>query len=455
MATESQFQERSHFDHSSPPASIHGARGDAVDGPSDAPGRGSDEASSVDHVHEKTPPVVPLTKKEKVKRHCGQFKWWYLGAAVVIAIILLPLLFTKIIPAITQDIVDAQKLPIIGGTFQALSPTELSVTLETQLDTPLPADLDPTTLFVYNKETPVYSPFMNVTLPKLHVNHKTPVMVTNQTVTVTNETELVKFFDKIFDLPEAELSVKGKPTIHLGALKMSANIHKTIKAGALNYLHGFGITTLRLIFPPREDGVNIKGTLNLPNAGVLTLGLGNLTLDLFSGDIRLGFVNIYNVVLPPGNNSCPFEGELFLNELLPNIGPILDSQAGPLAEGNIELRATGNSTMVNGVHIGYVEKVLNKKKLIASMPVITLLGDIISSFSANGEASLTDLLGDTLGNSTFIEGLLNNFNTTLHTNGTGLSSKIGRSAPYGSRTIKAPATKSLLKMGLKLALAKL
>lgn len=451
----SKFQETSHFEHNSPPASIHGVGGDATEGPSNAPERNSDDASLVGHVQEKTAPGVPLTKKQKVKRHCGRFRWWYLGAGLILLIILLPLLFTEIIPAITQAIVDSQELPIIGGTFQALTPTSLSVTLETQLDTPLPADLDPTTLYVYNKDTPDYSPFLNITLPKLHVNHKTPVMVLNQTVSVTNETELVKWLNQVFDLSKVNLSVKGKSRVHLGALKMTANIAKTIEAGALNYLEGFGITSLRLIFPPKEDGHNIKGSLNLPNAGVLTLGLGNLTLDLYSGDINLGFVNLYDVVLPPGNNSVSFDGQLYLKELVPNLGAILDSQSGPLADGNIELRATGNATMVNGVHIGYVEKVLNNKKLVATVPVIKLVSDVISSFSASGEASLSDLLADTVGNSTFIEGLLENFNTTLNAHGTKVpAKKLGRST-HGSRTIKAPATKSLLKMGLKLALAKL
>ncbi|KAI0455643.1 hypothetical protein F5B21DRAFT_471098 [Xylaria acuta] len=451
----SKFQEQSHFEDNSPPASVHGARGDAGTETSNAPGRNSDETSSIDHVQEKAAAAVPLTKRQKVKRHCGRFKWWYLGVGLIILIILLPLTFTKIIPAITQDIVDNQKLPIIGGTFQALSPTELSVTLETQLDTPLAADLDPTTLFVYNKDTPDYSPFINVTLPKLHVNHKTPVVVTNQTVKVTNETELIKWFDQVFDLPKVELSVKGKTTVHLGALKMTANIGKTIEAGALNHLEGFGITSLRLIYPPLEDGTNIKGTLNLPNAGVLTLGLGNLTLDLYSGDIKLGFVDIYEVVLPPGNNTRNYEGQLYLKELVPNLGAILDSQSTPLADGNIELRARGNATMVNGVHIGYVEQVLNNKTLVATVPVIKLLSDVIGSFSSSGNASLSDLLGDTFGNSTFIEGLLDHWNSTMSTNSTGSPLKFGRSSPYGSRTIKAPATKSLLKMGLKMALAKL
>lgn len=192
--------------------------------------------------------------------------------------------------------------------------------------------------------------------------------------------------------------------------------------------------------------------MNLPNAGVLTLGLGNLTLNLFSGDIKLGFVNVYDVVLPPGNNTRNYEGQLYLKELVPNLGGILDSQSAPLADGNIELKARGNATMVNGMHISYVEQVLNNKTLVATVPVISLLSDVIGSFSASGNASLADLLGDTIGNSTFIEGLLSHWNATTSMNSTKLPLKIGR---HESRTIKAPATKSLLKMGLKMALAKL
>ncbi|KAI0395313.1 hypothetical protein F5Y17DRAFT_203434 [Xylariaceae sp. FL0594] len=458
----SKFQEQSHFEHNSPPPSVRGAGGIAGEGPSnglDTSRPVSNDGSSVDdHVLEKPVAAVPLTKRQKVKRHCGRFKWWYLGVALVILIILLPLIFTKILPAITQSIVEHQKLPIIGGTFLALSPTTLSVTLETQLDTPLPADLDPTNLFVFNKDAPVYSPFINLTLPKQHVNHKTTVRVMNQTVTVLNQTELVRWFDHIFDDQVADISVKGKTTVHLGALHMPATIDKTIEVGALNYLKGFTITDLQLIVPPEENGNNIKGTLNLPNAGVLTLGLGNLTLDLYSGDFKLGYVNLYDVLLPPGNNSRAFDGKLNTADLLPNFGVILDSQSDALAEGNVRLRATGSSATINGVHIGYLEEVLGKKKLIADVPVFKLLGDVISGFTG-GQAggSLTNLFGDTFGNSTFIEGLLSHWNNTTPSGGSNTkSTKMARSpSRYESRTIKAPATKSLLKMGLKLALAKL
>ena len=78
----SRFQETSHFEHNTPPGSIHGAGGDADEGPT----RNSDDASSVDHVQEKPAAAVPLTKKQKVKRHCGRVKWWLPGVGLIVLI---------------------------------------------------------------------------------------------------------------------------------------------------------------------------------------------------------------------------------------------------------------------------------------------------------------------------------------------------------------------------------
>ena len=51
-----------------------------------------DDVSSIDDgVHEKEH-IVPLKKREKVKRHCMRFKWWYLGAIIIFLAILLPIL---------------------------------------------------------------------------------------------------------------------------------------------------------------------------------------------------------------------------------------------------------------------------------------------------------------------------------------------------------------------------
>lgn len=50
-----------------------------------------DSASSIDHVIDKKP-TEAITKRQKAKRHCAKFKWWYLGGLLIFLIIFLPIL---------------------------------------------------------------------------------------------------------------------------------------------------------------------------------------------------------------------------------------------------------------------------------------------------------------------------------------------------------------------------
>ncbi|KAF4463118.1 hypothetical protein FALBO_10059 [Fusarium albosuccineum] len=370
-----------------------------------APDAQSDNASSDDHVRDKK--AAPgLTKRQKAKQHFGRFKWWYLLGLVIFLAILLPILFKVIVPAIIQSLLNGQKLPINGGALQALSPTHVNMSLQTSLDTPLGVKLDPLDLYLYNKDTETYSPFLKLHLPEQHVKHKTDIIVSNQTLSVVNETELMIWFNKFFDEPEVKLSLKGEPKIHLGTLKYDPSLDKTIEVPSLNYLNGFSLRDMDFMLKSTDTKYNVKGNLNIPNSGVLTLGLGNLTFNLMSGETRLGLVNLYDVQLRPGNNSLPFDGNFFFDELVPNLSEVLDSQKGPLSKGYIELTATGNSTVVNGEHIKYAEGVLNKKHIKLAVPVITLLGDVVGGLLGADQGSLLDIFGGAIGNSTLFEHLL-------------------------------------------------
>lgn len=90
----SAFQEdRSHFEPETPRASAHGAGGAASAPAADtAAARDGDTTSVDDHVQEKAAVAAPLTKRQKFGRHCGRFKWWYLGAFIIFLIIFLPIL---------------------------------------------------------------------------------------------------------------------------------------------------------------------------------------------------------------------------------------------------------------------------------------------------------------------------------------------------------------------------
>lgn len=86
-------------DGPSAPPSVHGAKG-AEKAASrehkpgtflDGPGR-DDDVSSDDHVQDKVPPAATLTKKQKFKRHCGRFRWWYVAGIIIFLAIILPIL---------------------------------------------------------------------------------------------------------------------------------------------------------------------------------------------------------------------------------------------------------------------------------------------------------------------------------------------------------------------------
>ncbi|UNI15419.1 hypothetical protein JDV02_001954 [Purpureocillium takamizusanense] len=423
----------------------------------------ADDASSVDHVADAKKPKEKLTRRQKlrnqqqkVKAHCRRFWLWYLIGTIIFLAILLPIVFKVIVPAIVQAILNSQDLPVHSGALQALTPERTILSLNTSLDTPLPVNIDTLPLYLYNHDTEPYSPFVTLTLPKQRVSGDTPAIITNQTVVVANETELVRWFDRVFVQDEVELSVRADPTIHLGELTSTPHLDKTIKLPGLNNLKGFGITELTVMLPP-QDGKNIKGMLNLPNSGVLTLQLGNVTLNLLSGRIRLGEITIHNLNLPPGNNSCAFEGMLFLDTLGPNLATILADQAAPLGRGVIELNATGNATVVNGVHIPYIEKVLNTKKLTTSISVVTLLSDVLSGVVAgagNGTSSgnnLIDVLGDVLGNSTFLGHVIEHWNTTAGGGGSGGGGGSNNNAANVKRAAqRGSMVWTMLKLGMKM-----
>lgn len=322
-----------------------------------------------------------------------------------------------ILPALIQLLVGKVNLPIYGGAFIANTPNTAIVSIDTALSVPagIKAVLDPLTLYLYNKNTTHFSPFLGLGLAKTYLDGHTVVNVTNTVVTVLNQTEMESWFQDVFNNAKTALSVKGSTTVHLGALKAHVNMDKTEEIPTLNRLAGFGFETLQVVLPPDADGTNIKGTLMMPNWSPLTMGLGNLTLNILSGSILIGDARLFDVVVPPGNSTLEFRGELFLAEILQNIGPILSSQASAIKDGNIEISASGNSTIVNGQHIGYVENVLNSQQLSTEVSIIELVGQLAGGL-LSGNESLSDLgslIGGLIANLTHSAGGSTGSNSSL------------------------------------------
>ncbi|XEV07406.1 hypothetical protein FSHL1_012693 [Fusarium sambucinum] len=406
----------------------------------------SDNAPSDDQIRDEKAAAGP-TKWQKVKAHLIKFKWWYLLGIAILLAILLPLLFTVIIPAIVQNILNGQKLPINGGALQVISPDQVNMSIITSLDTPLAANLKPVDLYLYNKEVHPMASFLTLKLPNLHLNHNTDVTVVNQTMNVTDQKELLSWFNEFFDKPKVELSLEGKPEIHLGALKYHRSLKKTIEIPSLTYLDGFSLNDLDFdLQTNRTSKYNMRGHLNIPNSGVLRLGLGNLTFNVLMGETRVGLINIWDLQMWPGNNTVPFEGNFFFDELVPNLSEILDSQKVALSKGYLEFFATGNTTMANGKQIKYIEGVLNKKHIRFTFPVITLLGDVLGGLMDGDQGSLLNIFGGAVGNTTLLEHVLDHWNES---GGGGTADKVARGLFARANSGKSKSWMwSLMKLGL-------
>lgn len=111
-----------------------------------------------------------------------------------------------------------------------------------------------------------------------------------------------------------------------------------------------------------------------PKAYIATdLPQGNVTLNLKSEDLILGQATIYDVLLKPGNNTVSLKGHISIETIIDNFATIVSAQKDAILDGNIQLSASGNSTVYNGQHISYYEEILNGLTLTAQFPIIKAL----------------------------------------------------------------------------------
>ncbi|KAH9886403.1 hypothetical protein F4778DRAFT_774074 [Xylariomycetidae sp. FL2044] len=369
----------------------------------------SQEAPKIDLVHIEdvaSPPQETKRhgkRKQKLKNHCGRFWLCYLVGIIILLAIALPILFLLIVPALAQLLVDKTDLPIYGGTLKAISNDAVVIGLETALSVPagLRVRLDPFVLYLYNKDTADFSPFTSVALDDQHMSGHTAISVANETVRVENRTELYSWLNETLYGQYSRISAKGRTTAHLGALQADIKLDKTVEIPALWELKGVAIDDATFILPAEEDGTNLAGSFILPNWSELTLGLGNVTLNIWADDLLLGVATLLDVLAVPGNNTIPFRGQVFLDTVVDNIGAVLSSQADMLAEGKIGLRVGGNQTLVDGEHITYLESVLNPARIYTETTITKLLTDGFESFLQGNTTlgAITDLLGSILGGS--------------------------------------------------------
>ncbi|KAJ5106106.1 hypothetical protein N7456_002781 [Penicillium angulare] len=369
--------------------------------------------------------IRPTTydKKRQIQKHFRRFWCCYLVAGIVFLAIFLPILayscyskyskiylccitesFLVIIPAIAQRIVENTALPVYSA--EILDPKEGSVSFTLQTSLKIPAGIrvrtNPFNLSLVDRNVKSTQPYLSAYLPSYSLHGTTHMKITQNNTSILNEAEFVQTLSEAVFNEKFTLSAKGSTLGHLGALKAHITLDKDIKLDGLDKLKGFAIDSAQLVIPKEDDGTNFVGTATLPNHSVFTFALGNVTLNLQSFNLDIGQATILNAVLKPGNNTVSLRGKLYIDTLVDNISEIVSSQRESLLNGTVQLSASGNSTIYNGVHIPYYEKVLNNLTLTTQVPILEVLTGtlegLLNQSNNSTLASIVQNITEVLGN---------------------------------------------------------
>ncbi|KFY47496.1 hypothetical protein V495_01934 [Pseudogymnoascus sp. VKM F-4514 (FW-929)] len=306
-------------------------------------------------------------------------RWCYYAIGLVIFLaIILPVFFLVAFPAIAQKMVNDADLPIYSASITNPTPDSVQYSLKAGLAVPKPftVKLKPIALnLLVDQNPPNVNPYVTVNLPEQNLKGNSNITITNQTTNILDQGIFGTFLHSAVYQETFVLSASGETDAYVGKLKAHIHLDKKVELKGLNKLKGFGIESARAVLPPQADGTNLIADLQIPNASLVSFELGNVTLNIFVGGVLLGNATMYNVYLVPGENIVPARGIINLKTAIMNLPTILQSQVGALTKGNIEMSASGNSTIYNGQHIEYFEKVLNSLMLTTQMPLLAILMD--------------------------------------------------------------------------------
>ncbi|OBT43684.1 hypothetical protein VE00_05562 [Pseudogymnoascus sp. WSF 3629] len=339
----------------------------------------------------------PAKKRGCFARFWAHYKrhWCFygLGGVIFLAIFLL-IFFLIVFPAIAQRMVNDASLPIYSASITNPTPDSVQYSLFAGLNVPKPftVKLKPIALnLLVDQNPPNRNPYITVQLPEQNLKGNASITVTNQTTKILDKEIFGTFLHSAVYQETFILSASGATDAYVGKLKAHISLDKKVELKGLNKLKGFGIASARAVLPAEADGTNLIAELTIPNASLVSFELGNVTLNIIVGGILLGNATMKNVYLVPGNNTVSARGVVNLKTAIMNLPAILSSQVGALTSGNIEMSASGNSTIYNGQHIEYYEKVLNALVLTTQFPLLSILMDSLQGVLGGGGGTASPL----------------------------------------------------------------
>ncbi|KAF3906891.1 hypothetical protein ABW21_db0209544 [Orbilia brochopaga] len=311
---------------------------------------------------------VPVTRRQRFKRHCARRWWIWLIAGLVLALAAILALIFGIIPAIAQGSVNDSSLQVDG--IAITGPTNdkftLSMNSTVHAHSPVSASFAPQTFEMYLPPTngQAIVPFMQLSIGGLKVADTFTINVSDVATNIMNQDAYLQFSEQVLRNPSLDLGVRSSPEVHVGAIKFHVDYQKTVQLKGLNGLAGIKLYNPTILDTPMEDGTNMVTDGIIPNPSSFTLQVGDLTVDmaLKAINMELGYSVVKDLTLRPGDNKVKIYNHV-KDELIKNL--LFTSS---LKSKNTEITLTANSTVYDGEHIMWLEKPLHD-----APPVVAIL----------------------------------------------------------------------------------
>ncbi|EEQ32924.1 hypothetical protein McanMca71_003657 [Microsporum canis] len=302
----------------------------------------------------------------RIGAFCRRFWWLLLIIVVVVAlVIILPVIFVAY-PKLAQNDVSDSTLSIADMQTTSPAPDSLHVKVTQVIGSKSKyhPTLDPFEAKVYLAGEQQH--FMILHTPQVKADDGVKVLI-DEDVHIDNQDAFSGFSKAVMLSEELELLVVGKTKLKLGGLqKTDVDYNKTVTLKGMNHLNGFNITNIKIQNMPGTM-YNMKGDVFIPNPSVLTLAMGNLTLDLSIDGHPIGTSILNDVIIKPGNNTIPMLANADLAYVLKQTG-----MGSKYSNGIVPVTIIGNSSVANGKELPYYTKALaaNTLKVNLNIPAI-------------------------------------------------------------------------------------
>ncbi|KAJ6088695.1 hypothetical protein N7486_009956 [Penicillium sp. IBT 16267x] len=318
--------------------------------------------------------TVPPAQRSFGSRAATHFKkWWWVHLIVFIIVVLvvaLPVVYVAY-PNIAQHDINQSTLSITSMVISDPKPKSF-VLNQTQVISSN-SSYHPE---IYGFSAAVsllgaVSAFATVNVPAVKSNNGAEVDV-SQTLDLSDASAFSDYSTAVMMNEEVSLNIYGKPKLQQGSLpKVTVTYNKTVTMKGLNKLKGFDVTEFH-IMTTVVNGRNMNGTVFIPNPSVMTLSMGNVSLNLLVAGETLGLSYLDDLVLKPGNNSVPMTANVNQTAII----EMLTSDSNPYTDGVVPFTITGNSSVYNGQELPYFTNALSANNLTVQLNITKALAEI-------------------------------------------------------------------------------